>query len=74
MGCRHRNQIRVWALRQLMGSAVFLGGCDTSREVLPPCRPASAEHWGDALQDSLLQVPCILQASCGKLRKDQAMR
>lgn len=74
VGCYHLNQISVWALGQLVGSTLFLGGCSVSREVPWPHRPDSAEQRGDALEDSLLQVLFIFKAFCRKLWKDQVMQ
>lgn len=70
MGCYQCNQIRVLVCCQLMGSALFLGGCNTSREVLRPRRPDSAKQRGDALEDPL----CVFKAFCSKLWKEQVMR
>jgi len=55
VGCYLRNQTHVLQSAGCWCPLLFLGGGDTSREALRPRGPRSAEQWGDAWADSLLQ-------------------
>lgn len=60
-GCYHESNLCL-VLGQLMGSALFLGDCHTSWEVLWPHRPDLDWLWGNALEEPFLQALCIFKA------------